>query len=265
MPLWGGLLGAGMAGFFFKWLGSDATLVLAVTLGTAMACLSGWIVYRSDFGGRHGIAGAALLLLLLVPLVSGAAVMTLSLAGAPQLSSLAVGTTLLSLTLAFVAGLRRQWSTLQREGFDGAWARTNVDPDAARLRASALLGSHPDAASPSPWLVAALAANGPLLYRSWGVSDARAMPFVLAVLALTAVWVCVRNLGPMAARGCFVLQLERRLGRRILHEHHEELQAMRRSFWLSRLLMQREDRAEPPEQAPSNGQPTQRRRPPRRR
>jgi hypothetical protein len=245
MPLWAGLLGAGMAGFFIKWLGRDATLLLAVLLGTAMAGVAGWIAYRSDFAGRQGIAGAALMLLLLVPLVSGAAVMTVSLAGLPQLSLLAVGTCSLSLAIAFVAGLRRQWLTLQREGFDGAWARTNVDPAAARLRASALRGTGADAVpgSPwSPWLAAALAANGPLLYRTWGASDAQAMPFVLAALALISVWVCARNVGPMAARGWFVLQLERHHGRRIVHEHHEELQALRCGFWLSRWLMEKKDK-----------------------
>jgi hypothetical protein len=205
--------------------------------------LAEWIAYRSDFGGRQGIAGAALLLLL-APLMSGASVLALLLSGLPQLSWLAVGTCFLSLAIAFVASLRRRWLTLRREGFDGAWACTNLDPDVARLRATALLGTDMAAAPTSPWLVAALAANGPLLYRAWGASDAQAMPFVLAVLALTSVWVCTRNVGPMAARGWFVLQLERHHGRRIVHEHHEELQALRRSFWLSRWLMEKTDKTE---------------------
>jgi hypothetical protein len=239
LPLSGLVLGPLMALFYMRLLGGATALMLGGALSVVMMSLAGWIAYRSDFGGRQGIAGAALMLLLLAPLMSGAAVMTLSLAGVPQLSLLAVGTSLLSLAIAFVAGLRRQWLTLQREGFDGAWARTNVDPDAARLRASALLGADTNAAPSSPWLIAALAANGPLLYSTWGTTDAQAMPFVLAVLALTSVWVCARKVGPMAARGWFVLQLERHHGRRIVHEHHEELQALRREFWLSRWLMEK--------------------------
>jgi hypothetical protein len=209
----------------------------------ALTSLAGWVAYRSDFGGRQGIAGAALAVLVLGPLVSGVAVMTVSMAGQPQLALLATGTCSISLVMSLVAGLRRQGLTLQREGFDGAWARTNVDPDAARLRASALLGTDPHAAPPYPWLALALGVNGPLLYRAWGASDAQVMPFVLAALALTSVWVFVRNVGPLAARGRFVLQLERHHGRRIVHEHYEELQALRRSFWLSRWLMVKTEKA----------------------
>jgi hypothetical protein len=221
--------------FYFRLLGWPTVLALGSAMSVAMVLLAGWIACRSDFGGRQGIAGAALMLLFLVPLIAGVAVMTLSLAGLPQLAWLAVGTCALSLAMAFVAGFRRQWLPLRNEGFDGAWARTNVDPEAGRLRASALLDNTPGAAaSTSPWLIAALAANGPLLYRAWGATDAQAMPFVLAVLVLTSLWIFVRQVGPMAARGCFVLQLERHHGRRIVHEHLEELEALRRSFWLSR-------------------------------
>jgi hypothetical protein len=226
--------------FYVRLLGWPTVLALGAAMSVVMVSLAGWIACRSDFGGRQGIAGAALMLLFLVPLMSGATVMTLSLAGLPQLSWLAVGTCSLSLAMAFVAGFRRQWLPLRNEGFDGAWACTNVDPEAGRLRASALLDNTPGAVPTSPWLIAALAANGPLLYRAWGATDAQAMPFVLAVLVLTSVWIFVRKVGPTAARGWFVLQLERHHGKRILHEHHEELQALRRSFWLSRWLMQQQ-------------------------
>jgi hypothetical protein len=237
LPLSALAIGPLLGLFFFRLLGWPTVLALGAAVSGVMVLLAGWIAYRSDFGGRQGIAGAALMLLFLIPFMSGAAVMTLSLAGLPQLSLLAVGTCSLSLAMAFVAGFRRQWLPLRNEGFDGAWARTNVDPAEGRLRASALLDNNPDAASTSPWLIAALAANVPLLYRTWGVSDAQVMPFVLAVLAVISVWACARKVGPMAARGWFVLQLERHHGRRIVHEHLEELQALRRGFWLSRLLM----------------------------
>jgi hypothetical protein len=62
-------------------------------------------------------------------------------------------------------------------------------------------------------------------------------------LALSSVWVCARNVGPMAARGWFVLQLERHHGRRVVHEQLEELQVLRRGFWLSRWLMEKTDKA----------------------
>jgi hypothetical protein len=201
LPLYGLVAGPLLGLFYFKLLGWQLSLGLGAALSVAMTSLTAWTAYRSDFGGRQGIAGAMLALLLLLPLVSGVAVMTLSLAGVPQLSLLAVGTGVLSLAITFVAGLRRQWLILQREGFDGAWARTNVDPDAARLRASALHDNTPDASPISPWLVAALSVNVPLLYRTWGVSDAQVMPFVLAVLAVLAVisvWACARKVGPVS-------------------------------------------------------------------
>lgn len=241
LPFWGGIIGIMLAGFFAKLLGRHGTIALALVLGVTMAALGGWIAYRSDFAARHGLVGAVLMLLLLTPLLAGSAVMTVSLAGASELTGLAIVTSMLTIALAFGLAMGLQWRRLAAEGNDGPWARTNVDPDAGRMRASALVRAPDDASPWSPWLVAALAANGPLIYRSWGFGDAQFMPAVLAVLAATSVWICVGFVGPMAGKACFLLRLERHTQRRLVHEHYEELQALRHDFWLSRLLMSHTD------------------------
>ena len=151
-PFWAGLIGLMLAGFFFKLLGHEGTLALALLLGTTMATMAGWIAYRSDFAARHGLVGAALMLLLLTPLLAGSATMTVSMAGAAELSALAIVTSLVTIACAFAVALLRQCRRLAREGFDGAWARTHVDPDAARLRATALVPARDDASPWSPWL-----------------------------------------------------------------------------------------------------------------
>jgi hypothetical protein len=63
------------------------------------------------------------------------------------------------------------------------------------------------------------------------------MPVLLLVMVLTSVWVCVRQIGPAAGNALFLRDWERREGRTLVHEGWDDLQALRRSYWLSRWLM----------------------------
>jgi hypothetical protein len=60
------------------------------------------------------------------------------------------------------------------------------------------------------------------------------------VLLLTGMWIFAEYSGPAFGKALFLLRWERRTGRTLVHEHWEDLQAMRRSFWLSRWLMVKE-------------------------
>ncbi len=259
-PWSGGLTGVICGCLFFKYLSNDGVVLLALCLSGLLLVSAGWVAYRSDFATRHGlVAPLLMLLLLLVPLTAGCAVLTLSMAGALTWRGWAVVSVGGSLLLVFVGAMVHQWRALQEQGLDGPWVGEHVDPVSGRLRADALMSSNGNQKPWHPVWVAALACNIPLLYHSWGVSDTQAMPVILLVLLLTDIWLCARHLGPAVGKALFLLAWERRAGRTLVHESWEDLQALRRSFWLSRWLMVKEAPLQPAAAAPRPTR-TQRRR-----
>ena len=230
-----------------RYLSNDAVLLLALCLGSLLMVLAGWVTYRSDHATRHGLVTPFLMtLLLLAPLSAGGAVLTLSMNGALDWRGWAVVSVGGSLLLVFGIAAVHQWRLLQKQGLDGPWVREYVDPVSGRLRADALMSGSSGQKQWHPAWVAGLGCNIPLLYHSWGVSDAQAMPFVLLVLLGASVQLCARHLGPAAGKAWFLLAWERRAGRPLVHENWEGLQALRRSYWLSRWLMVKEVKELPP-------------------
>jgi|JI10StandDraft_1071094.scaffolds.fasta_scaffold71036_3 hypothetical protein len=263
LPFWAALLGAMSAGFFFRLLGPTLAAALALLLASTMGTLAAWIAYRSDFAARHGLVGTALMSLLLASLLAGSAVLTVSMLGAPSLASWAVGSCIATTLLSLAGGAWRRWTVLRGEGFDGPWVQAHVDNAAGRLRAGALTAVARDAGRGAFWAVAALAVNVPLFYRSLSISDAQAMPWVLLLLAGTTIWIGLRWIGPMGATSLFLLQLEAASGRRLRHEQDEALQALRRSFVISRWCMRDDgaDRAPGFSEAAPSPPPRRRRKP----
>jgi len=240
LPLCGCLTGVMNSFLLWKYLSPGGVALLALCLSSVMLGLAGWVAYRSDFATRHGLMGPLLMLLLLVPMAAGGAVLTLNMAGALAWrgwAALLVGGSLL---LVFAGAVVRQWRLLQQQGLDGPWVHEHVDPVSGRLRADALMPGSAGRTQWSPVWVAALAANIPLIYHSWGVSDLQAMPIVMVVMLLTGMWICAGYSGPTFGKALFLLRWERHAGRTLVHEHWEDLQVLRRSFWLSRWLMVKE-------------------------
>ena len=237
VPWCGGLMGVISSCFYLRYLSNDTVVLMALCLGSLMLILAGWVAYRSDFATRHGLVAPLLMLLLLVPLTAGMAVLTLNMAGALIWRGWAVVSVGGSLLLVFAGAVIRQWRLLQPQGLDGPWVREHVDPVSGRLRADALMPGSGGRTQWSPVWVAALAANIPLIYHSWGVSDLQAMPIVMVGMLLTGMWICAGYSGPTFGKALFLLRWERHAGRRLVHEGWEDLQALRRSFWLSRWLM----------------------------
>lgn len=239
-PWSSGLTGVMSSCFFWKYLSPGGVALLALCLGGLMMVLGAWLAYRSEFATRYGLVGPVLMLLLVVPMTTGIAVLTLSMASALEWRGWAVVSMGGSLLLVFVGAAVHQLHLLQQEGLDGPWIREHVDPVSGRLRADALRPGSGSQTSWHPAGVAALGCNLPLIYHAWGVSDQQVMPVLLLVMVLTSVWVCVRHIGPTAGKALFLLGWERRAGKTLVHEGWEDLQALRRSFWLSRWLMAKE-------------------------
>jgi hypothetical protein len=229
-----------ISSFYWKYLSPGSLVLLALYLGSLMLVLSGWIAYRSEFATRYGLVAPLLGLVLLVPMAAGGAVLTLNMTGALAWRGWAAVSVGGSLLFVFAGTVAYQWRRLQQQGLDGPWVREHVDPVSGRLRADALMPGHGNQTQWSPWWIGAVACNIPLVYHSWGVSDTQAMPIILLVLALTAAWICTGYIGPAAGKALFLLGWERRAGRTLVQEGWDDMQALRRSFWLSRWLMVKE-------------------------
>jgi hypothetical protein len=237
LPLYGGFFAAMSTLGFSKYLGHEGLLILMTALISAQIVLAVWMVYRSDYATRHGMVAPAFGLLCAVPLVAGLAVVALSMAGIPELSELAIISVSGSMLLTVAWTLWSQLRHLVREGPDGPWVREHVDADACRIRADTLIRAPGDAASRKPWLAVAIGVNLPLIYQSWGITDNQVMPVILVAMVAGSVWFCATVIGPMAGKAMYLRRLERASGRRLFHEGYDDLQALRRGFWLSRLLM----------------------------
>ena len=252
-PWSGGGMGIINSFLFWKYLSPGGVALLALCQSSLLLGLAGWIAYRSGFATRHGLVAPMAMLLMLVPMAAGSAVLTLNMAGALAWRGGAVVSVGGSLLLVFAGAVVRQWRLLQRQGLDGPWVREHVDPVSGRLRFAALMPGSSDRTQWSPVWVAALAANIPLIYRSWGVSDLQVMPIVMVVMLLTGMWIFAGYSGPTFGKALFLLRWERRAGRTLVHENWEDLQALRRSYWLSRWLMVKEP---PPPTATAAPRPT---------
>ena len=230
----GGLMGSGC---FFKALSHEAFLVLLLALSVTLTGLATWIVYRSDYATRHGMVASVFTLLFVLPFVAGFAVVATAVVGVPEMAGLATAGVSIPMLFTAAWALRRQLLCLVREGPDGSWVRQHVDADAGRIRADTLLHGAGDAPSRKPWLAIAFGVNLPLIYQSWGITDRQVLPWLLVALVAGGLWLCAAVIGPMAGKALYLRRLERAAGRRFFHEGYDDLQALRRGFWLSRLLM----------------------------
>jgi hypothetical protein len=132
----------------------------------------------------------------------------------------------------------------------GAWVQQHVDAKAGRMRADALLSNSPPPRQGLLWLVVGAAVNVPWVFRTQGITDAQMLPWALALFAAAVVWVAAAYMGPMLGRAVLLLRLERATKQRLVHEHFEDIQQLRRDFWLSRWLMPAEAALDEPPSKP---------------
>ena len=87
----------------------------------------------------------------------------------------------------------------------------------------------------------AVALNVPLLLQIGGWQANDVVWLAMPALAATVTTMLASGFGPALARALALLDIERRAGRPLVTSRLEELQAMRRGFWLSRWLSRAND------------------------
>jgi hypothetical protein len=254
---WTAGLAAGIPAFIcLPAYGRNAALALWLAMAVPMVAAAVYVLYRSDYGARHGIVASVFLWTLFTTLAASICVAAAHLGGEPAIVPWLVAGVLLALAAVQGLATRHHLERLMALGESGAWVRASLD-----LRRAIIRGGHETAddiqrLAASRWLLAIAIFNAPWVIKALSLNLSLLMLLLAAAMVLVAALFCVRFLGPLAARSMFVLHLEQQRGVHFVHEEIEALNRLRRSYWLSRLLMRREDRAAPLEPTPSNDKHT---------
>lgn len=221
-------LGVGLVAVLVHWplWGRDVAISTGALVGLALALAWGHAAWRSSFGPRQWMAGAATVLVGLGVVASavGAAVGVLS--GSPMLGQGVALTGWATIIVASGVAAVLEWRALRNAGVGGAWWSSTVD--GTRGRVGDPVGMPPQRRGGTAWLAAPLAVNLPWLWQGLGWREAQWLPVVLALLSIAAIWVSWSWIGPIAGRAWAVLAGESRHGRRFVHRDLALLEALRR-------------------------------------
>lgn len=230
----------GLAGFLaLPAAGPSVSLWVGLAGGVILTFGAGYLLYRSVYGSTHGLVAGALLSAYILTLCVAASASVARMLGRDDIMPWLAAAAALTPLLALFWSARDTLHTLRREGAEGPWPRAALDLRRGRVRGgiesaaeSRLLRSR------RLWLGAAIV-NLPWMWKAWSTGQPAMLALTALMVIVGATWFCLRNSGPAMGRAWYLRQLEHEREQHFVHEHLEQLQEMRRSYWLSRLLMGR--------------------------
>jgi hypothetical protein len=221
------------------------TLLVVMGIAAIIGLFVGiYLMYRSTFNSTYGL-GVFLYATTLFEFMlgGGAAVLAVQIADRPDLRGLAVFTNVICILIPLLGGIYREAKALgwrpgstvhgwqkqiekyiDRSNHQVRPALTTADFDSSTMTASLAM-------------VAAGAVNIPLLLELFGGERFSAVYFAAPLIMGTVAYINVTNLGPGIARLFMLRKLEKTAGRRFINADLEQIQELRRSFFLSRWLM----------------------------
>lgn len=211
-------------------------------LGFILAC---HYVYRSNWGSANALVGLIYLLLVSeIMLVGGAASLTVFLAGRAELRLLAVITTCITLIVSIFFGMQRSAGKVK------LW---NADIlQLARDRFSKNINYSDKKFTPYPivnienqsniglygYLIIGVGiTNIPLLFKVFTGEQSNAIFIAFPVLLGVFVYLNVKTIGGGVLNILLLRKLEKSLGYCFINADYEQIQELRRTFFLSRWLM----------------------------
>lgn len=226
-PLVGLAMGLLALLFHWSWTGPGFAIGIAAVIGLVLTLAWAHAAWRSSFGARQWLAGAASAALCLGVVASGIGAVAGVLSGTAPLAGWVALSGWATVGVATAVAAWRERHALAREGSTGRWWTQTVDAargtlgdpfevPAASLRRDAL------------WLLLPLGVNLPLVLQGLGYREAQWLPVLLAVVSATLIWVCWFWLGPLVGRALTVIDAETRSGQRFVHRELPALQALRR-------------------------------------
>lgn len=217
-------------------LGMRPLLPMSVVLGVVFLAYGLYIKYRARYSPREALWAAAMAVVFFGSLLVASTTSLAWRAQRPDLQPLALALAALmgagGMGLGFVAERRRLRVI---DAATGLPAPLVPMLDLKRHRVMPL-PSPPPTPTSKVVMIAAIGLNLPLLLKvnGWEANDV--LWLVMPPVSATVTMLLHSGFGPGLARAIALLDVERRVGRPLVTSRLDELQAVRKGFWLSRWL-----------------------------
>jgi len=201
-----------------------------------------YITFRTKFALRYALLMQLYFIFMIEILTFGSgAALAVILAGRPDLRWLAFGTNAVCLTLSLLSCIYWEAKAVRFWGGTGSW-REEIDKyiDYSYHLINPLLTDSykPKVTFKHPIIIAMVGtANIPLLFEIYGGSKANAIFFVAPLGMAVFPFVNFKIVGPALTRLLLLRKIEKEVGYRFQNADYEQIQEMRRGFFLAKWLM----------------------------
>ncbi len=221
---------------------SSKLLLNVASLGAVFGLIQGlYITYRSYFALRHSFIMSLHFAILIEILMIGSAVaFALRLAGIPELRWFAFNTNMACVILTLLIGMYLESVRLE------VWRKTNrwreqiekyIDYTKHQVNPALTTKPHKTNYRDMLWLVLPLTANIPLIFELYGGGKVNAVFFAAPLGIVTFSYFNLRTFGPALTRLLLLRKIEKEVGYRFQNADYEQIQEMRRGFFLAKWLM----------------------------
>ncbi len=227
---------------------STTFVILIMTVGTLVGFFVGsYAKFRSELNSTYGLYGFLYAFFVLqVMFTGGSAVLFVQFLGRSDLGWLAFGSSVFCLVLTLFGGMHREakalhlfdktkseyWKDALKKHFE--FEQYIVKPSLTSQMRDIKDG---EMQTTYVWIVASASVNIPLLFEIHGGGKYNAIFLVLLIMLGTFMYVNIKNLGPGLLRLVVLRKLEKSLGYHFINADLEQIQELRRTFYLSRWLM----------------------------
>lgn len=220
-------------------------IAMAVSAGIGFVAGS-YLTFRSSFDSTYGLWTFFYLIIVMEFLFSGGGfALALATSGRANLGWLAVYTNSFILLLTVLGGMYREAKSLEFQG---------NKPDHLKKKLAKYIDNSLHQVSPllttdfplmakgqvvkSPmWIAAVGAANIPLLFEMYAGGRANAIFLVAPLMTGLLAYLNLTSLGPGLVRILLLRKIEKSIGRKFVNADLEQIQDLRRGFFMARWLM----------------------------
>jgi hypothetical protein len=260
------LLLSGMTGMscvsllFLLYQGSAKTndLICIVIAITAIGFFLGlYLTYQTAFNSNYGMAVFFYWLFSFeIFCFGGAVAVAAEIGGRPDLKWMVFFSYVLTILVTLAGGMYNEATALKLKRTDQVddWKeklKKHVDFNNRFVKPSLTVDPRSlvdgQSASSSIWIGAAASVNIPLLFEAYGGGKYNAIFLVVPLMIGLFSYLHITLIGPALVRLLLLRKLEKSLGYRFINADYEQIQELRRTFFLSRWLMK--DYVKPPDKA----------------
>ncbi len=200
-----------------------------------------YIKFRSEFTSLYSIVTPPLMMgMFEIAFVGSAVALAIIIAGRPDVRWLAFNTNAFCMLLTIAMGMLLEARALGLSDDKNRW-REEIEKyiDYVKRQVNPELTTKPHNMDYRYlfWLAVPIAVNIPLLFELYGGGRNNAIFFAAPLGIITFSYVNLRTFGPALTRLLLLRRIEKEVGYRFQNADYEQIQELRRGFFLSRWLM----------------------------